>query len=102
LGEWVKPGDPVLRIIKIDRLSVEGRARATTYNPADLADRNVNVQVTLAGGRTAQFPGKIVFVGSEIGGDERYAVRAEVENRKENGQWVLQPGKQANMTIQVK
>jgi RND family efflux transporter MFP subunit len=102
LGEWVKPGDPVLRMIKIDRLSVEGRAKAALYNPADLADRNINVQVTLAGGRNVQFVGKIVFIGSEIGGDERYAVRAEVENRKENGQWVLRPGMQANVTLQPK
>ena len=102
LGEWVKPGDPVLHMIKIDRLSVEGRAKAALYNPADLADRTVNVQLTLAGGRTVQFPGKIVFVGSEIGNDDRYAVRAEVENRKENGQWVLRPGMQANMTVQLK
>src|SRR5262245_37131677 len=102
LGEWVKPGDPVLHMIKIDRLSVEGRAKAALYNPADLAERTVNVQVTLAGGRTVQFPGKIVFIGSEIGNDDRYAVRAEVENRKENGQWVLRPGMQANMTIQLK
>jgi len=101
-GEWVKPGDPVLRMIRLDRLSVEGRGDSTLYNPADMLDRPVTVQVSLAGGRTAQFPGKITFVGSEIAAGQRYTIRAEVENRKDNGQWVLRPGMKANMAIQLR
>jgi RND family efflux transporter MFP subunit len=101
-GEWVKPGDPVLKLIRVDQLSVEGRARSELFNPADLADRPVTVAVTIPGGHSVQFPGKIIFVGAEIEPDDCYVVRAEVDNRKENGQWVLRPGMQANMTIQSK
>src|SRR5262245_7764796 len=103
LGEWVKPGDPVLRMIRLDRLSVQHRADSKLYNPADLADRPVTGQVTLPGGRKAEFQGKIVFVESEIGvADSSYWVRAEVENRKENGQWVLLPGMEANIIAKSK
>ena len=59
LGEWVKPGDSVLRMIRLDHLSVQHRADSKLYNPADLADRPVTVQVTLPGGRKAELPGKI-------------------------------------------
>jgi len=103
LGEWVKPGDSVLKMIRLDHLSVQHRADSKLYNAADLADRPVTLQVTLPGGRKAEFPGKIVFVESEIGvADSSFWVRAEVENRKENGQWVLLPGMEANMVVKIK
>ncbi len=103
LGEWVKPGDSVLRMIRLDHLSVQHRADSKLYNPADFADWPVTVQVALQNGRKAEFPGKIVFVESEIGAaDSSFWVRAEVENRKENGQWVLLPGMEANMVVKIK
>jgi hypothetical protein len=90
-------------MIRLDRLSVQHRADSRAYNPADLADRPVTVQVTLPGGRNAEFQGKIIFVESEIGvADSSFWVRAEVENRKENGQWVLRPGMEANMLVKIK
>src|SRR5262249_14164759 len=102
MGEWVKPGDTVVRIIRMDRLRVEGYLDKDKLSPVDVADRPVSVQVVLANGRKVQFPGKIVFVDPEIQGDHDYEVRAEVENRKENGHWLLRPGLPATMTIQLK
>jgi multidrug efflux pump subunit AcrA (membrane-fusion protein) len=102
IGEWVKPGDTVFHLFFMDRLSVEGVLNSALYNPADVTGRPVNVQVTLAGGRSVQFPGKIVFVASQIEGDGRYRVRAEVDNRQDNGQWSLRPGMSAVMAIQLK
>jgi multidrug resistance efflux pump len=102
LGEWVKPGDPVIHVFSMNRLSVEGVLNSAVYNPADVTGRPVSVSVTLAGERSVQFPGKITFVAAQIEGDGRYRVRAEVENRQENGQWILRPGTMANMAIQLK
>ncbi|HTQ39942.1 MAG TPA: HlyD family efflux transporter periplasmic adaptor subunit [Pirellulales bacterium] len=102
LGEWVKPGDIVVRVIRMDRLRVEGRLDIAKYSPGDVADRSVVVQVELAGGRKVQFPGRIVFVDPEVQGELEYEVRAEVDNRKEDGQWLLRPGMPATMTFQLK
>lgn len=102
LGEWVKPGDPVVHLFSMNRLSVEGVLNSAVYNPADVTGRPVSVSVVLAGDRSMQFPGKISFVAAQIEGDGRYRVRAEVENRQENGQWILRPGMMANMAIQLK
>jgi multidrug efflux pump subunit AcrA (membrane-fusion protein) len=102
LGEWVKPGDTVVRLIRMDRLRVQGYLDKDNYSPGEVADRPVVVQVVLAGGRKEQFPGKIVFVDPEIQGEHEYEVRADVDNRKEGNQWLLRPGMPATMTIQMR
>ncbi len=100
LGEWVKPGDSVLRLLRMDRLTVEGSLKYSEYEPGQVANQPVTVDVELARGRKAQFTGKIVFVDPEVLAGN-YKVRAEVDNRKENGQWLLRPGARASMTIQL-
>jgi RND family efflux transporter MFP subunit len=100
LGEWVKPGDSVLRLLRMDRLTVEGSLKYSDYEPAQVANQPVTADVDLAHGRKAQFSGKIVFVDPEVLAGN-YKVRAEVANRKENGEWLLRPGAHATMTIQL-
>lgn len=71
------------------------------YLASEIQGRPVEVTVTLAHGQR-KFPGKIVYVKPlvEAGGD--FLVRAEVQNRKEDGAWVLSPGIGAEMTIHLK
>jgi macrolide-specific efflux system membrane fusion protein len=102
LGEWVKPGDTVVRLIRMDRLRVAGYLDKDYYSPGEVVDKPVIVEAVLANGRKVQFPGKVVFVDPEVQGEHEYEVRAEVDNRKENGQWLLRPGLSASMTIQLK
>jgi macrolide-specific efflux system membrane fusion protein len=103
IGEWVKPGDPVLRLMRMDRLRVEGFLNKSQYNPWDVSDQPVVVEAVFAGGRKAQFKGKIVYVDPEVQADGGYKVRAEVDNRKENEQWLLRPGMpDTTMTIQLR
>ena len=61
--------------------------------------RPVSVEVQLSGGRTAHFPGQIVFISPLVQAGDKYRVRAEVENRTENGSPVLRPGMTATMSI---
>ena len=82
LGEWVKPGDPVVRLIRMDRLKVEGYLKVADYNPGDVMNRTVNVKVVLAGGREVSAPGQIVYVDPEVKSLREYMVRAEVDNRR--------------------
>ena len=101
-GEWVQAGDPVMRLVRVDLLRVEGFLNAMKYRASEIQGRPVQVTVTLAHGQRETFPGKIVYVKPlvEAGGD--FLVRAEVQNRKEDGAWVLSPGIGAEMTIQLK
>jgi multidrug efflux pump subunit AcrA (membrane-fusion protein) len=122
VGEWVQSGEPVLRLVRIDRLRVDGVLDAKEYRPSEIQDRPVLISVTLprAGHRTladrnptlgdqnqtladkvVTFPGKIVYVKPVIEGGV-FQVRAEVENGKQDGVWVLNPGMNVKMTIELK
>jgi macrolide-specific efflux system membrane fusion protein len=101
-GEWLQPGDTVLRILRVDRLRIEGFLKASEYDPAELANRPVTVTVTLAHGRQEKFQGKVIFVNPTVEAGGEFRVRVEVLNRKENDFWLLRPGQTAEMTIHTK
>lgn len=101
VGEWLQPGDPVVEILRIDRLWVEGYVNAADFNPSEIEGRDVIVDAEMARGRKMRFKGQVVFVKPVVEGGD-YLVQAEVENRQENGHWLLRPGLNAAMTIQLK
>ena len=101
VGEWLQPGDPVVEIVRIDRLWVEGYVNAADFNPGEIDGRDVTVDAEMARGRKMRFKGQVVFVKPLVEGGD-YLVQAEVENRQENGHWLLRPGLNATMTIQLK
>jgi multidrug efflux pump subunit AcrA (membrane-fusion protein) len=98
-GEWVNPGDPILRIVRMDQLRVEGFVNINQFSRDQVAGRSVVAKVDLGGGRMANFQGKITFVSPLIRAGGDYRVRARVENREQNGNWLLQPGQKATLTI---
>jgi RND family efflux transporter MFP subunit len=88
-GEWVEPAQPVVRILRINRLRVEGflSADAATGN---LADAPVTFTVDLPERPAVSFPGTLVFVSPEIDPvNGQVRVWAEIENRD----LLLRPGK---------
>jgi multidrug resistance efflux pump len=50
-GEWVQAGEPVMRLVRIDRLRVDGMLEAKNYHQADIVGRPVEVVVTLPNNR---------------------------------------------------
>ncbi|MBW3596811.1 MAG: HlyD family efflux transporter periplasmic adaptor subunit [Planctomycetes bacterium] len=99
-GEWVAPGDPIARVVRMDRLRVQGDVNASVYSPQELADKPVTVQVELSRGRTVKLEGKVTFVSPIVEG-KNFQVWAEVDNREENGFWLLRPGLAADMAIHL-
>lgn len=105
-NEWVNKGDPILRLIRLDTLYVDGTLYFDQYNPREIRGCEVMIEVPIGRGEVAQVPGRIVNVSSELqyagnAGQQKYVVRAEIANRAENGQWLVLPGQQATMTIQL-
>jgi multidrug efflux pump subunit AcrA (membrane-fusion protein) len=98
-GEWVAAGEPVVQVVRIDKLRVEGFLDASEVGPDEVIGRAVAVDVPMAGGRATRFSGQIVFVSPLVQAGDKYRVRAEVENRTENGSPVLRPGMTATMSI---
>lgn len=101
LGEWMQPGDVLARVVRTDSVRVEGYVDSAQFEPEQVRDRPVSVEVTFADERKEAFEGRIVFVSPlvEPGGD--YRVWAEVDNRQPEGsrQWLLRPGQTATMII---
>lgn len=102
VNEWVQPGQPVMRIIRMDRLRVEGSLSGDEYNPEEVDGRPVIIEFKRARGEKVQLKGRVVFVNPEVILGNTYSVRAEVDNQKmENGHWLLSPGVFVNMTIEL-
>ncbi len=116
-GEWVKPGDSVVRIVRLDHLRAEGFLSSRYLSPkldglkvkliVDLpgegtdpahSTETVPFRVRGAGLVSAEFPGKIVFVDPEIDPvNAQVHVRVEIDNRGLR----LRPGMRAKMQIEV-
>jgi multidrug efflux pump subunit AcrA (membrane-fusion protein) len=94
-GEWVKPGQSLVRVLRIDKLRAEG---FMTAEQAKVGRVGKSMSIVLDGdaGTQKKFPGKIVFVSPEVDtNDNRQRFIAEVDNVNEQ----LAPGARAKMTI---
>ena len=100
-GEWVQAGEKVLRVARMDRLYVQGNISSKKLNPFEVADKPVTVTLQLARGKETTFEGKIVSIGLEKQGSDLFMVKAEVENRPQEGFWTLLPGSQVKMRIHL-
>jgi macrolide-specific efflux system membrane fusion protein len=93
-GEWVEPGEPIARILRLDRLKVEGLASADSLD-GSLMGRRVTLTV-VQGQKPVQYSGKIAFVSPEVdpvNGQVRFW--AEIENADLS----LRPGLHGSLTI---
>ena len=62
------------------------------------------MSVKLARDQVMEFPGKIALIGSKdiIGTGNEFKVKAEITNKKMDGQWVLRKETRVSMRINVK
>jgi len=94
-GEWTKPGDPVLRLLRLDVLRAEGFLQLADLQQ-DLSNAAATLTVKLPGGRSASYSGRVGFVSPEINpvnGQVRFW--AEIENRDLR----LKPGMSGQLEI---
>jgi macrolide-specific efflux system membrane fusion protein len=94
-GEWVKPGDPVFRLLRIDRLRIESFVAAEQVAGSDVG-RAVTFQYGVSGAAPRTYPGKLVFVSPEVDPvNGQIRVWAEVENRDQS----LRPGVRGMLVV---
>jgi multidrug efflux pump subunit AcrA (membrane-fusion protein) len=94
-GDWVKAGDPVIRVIGLKRLSAEGFVPAAKVKL--LRNRSdVNLEIRTSDGKTIKRTGQIDFISPEID-----PVNNEVSFRVlfENSDQVVLPGMRLLMRI---
>lgn len=100
-SEWVQPGDPILTLLRMDTMHVEGSIERSTFDPSEIQGCSVTVEALAARGRKATFQGRIIMVSSLVRGDNVYNIRAEIANQQEQGHWVLRDGMPVLMTIHL-
>ena len=94
-GEWVQSGKTVVRVLRVDRLRVEGFVLAKRLT-GDLVGRRATLKIDLPGEPDAAFDGMITFVSPEVNAvNGQVRVWAEFENRRLK----LRPGLHGNLTI---
>jgi multidrug resistance efflux pump len=99
-NEWAEPGEPLLRLVRMDRVYVDGLIRVNAFDPSQLVGKPVTVTVVMGGDRPVEFVGSIATVNPVVE-NNAYRIRAEVENRQVSQYWLLRPGMDASMTIHV-
>lgn len=102
-GEWVQPGEPIVRVVRMDRLRVEGFLRSHEFAPQEINGREATVTVKLTRGETIQLKSRISFVSPLVEPTSgEYRVSADIANVPRGGFWVISPGLAAEMTISLR
>jgi macrolide-specific efflux system membrane fusion protein len=97
-GEWLDPGEPLVRILTLNPLRVEFFVAASRYGQAELIGHQVELETQLPGDKKGLFAGEIVFVSPEIQPvNGQIRVYAEVQNPE----YLLRPGARGKLTIQL-
>jgi len=95
-GEWASVGEPVFKIVRINRLRIEGQARVDKTIGIKINAR-AKVRVEMPGGISIVRDGKVVFVSPEVN-TLNGNVNVWIEFDNLDGK--LRPGLQATATIE--
>jgi multidrug efflux pump subunit AcrA (membrane-fusion protein) len=102
-GEYVKPGDPVCRVIDPKSLGLAAVVSLSTFDPEELVGRAVTARFTRARGKTIDVSAKITgynpLVVTPVGG---VRVWAEFENLTDADRAKILPGMQGSLGISTK
>lgn len=102
-GEWVQPGDVIAEIAQLDTLQIDGWVYFDEYDPRDVENCRVTVDVQVGPGRVEPATGYVVYVDpvAVFEGKPKYLVRAEISNRLVDGRWLISPNLPATMKIHL-
>ncbi|WP_417748462.1 HlyD family secretion protein [Rosistilla oblonga] len=96
-GEWVKPGDPIVRVLRLDRLRVEGFL-PTQLLRSDLVGSPAEIHVVGFAKQSLVFQGEVSFVSPEVDAvNNEVAIWAEFDNPE----LLAWPGMQGTLTIHL-
>jgi multidrug resistance efflux pump len=106
-GEWVRQGDPILKITRMDKLLVEGFLDSKEVSPHAVIGAAARVTIQAKQGETTQLDGLVVeHPAPKLELDGKFPVWVEIENRlvkdrNSNPQWLIRPGMNGQMTVSI-
>lgn len=105
-GEWVNPGDPIAKVVRMDRLRVQGYLNISDCPPGKAKGATVTIEIPTArdedGKPTAfaKIKSKIMHVDLEVTTKDDYGVWAEFPNTPEMDYWPATPD--VSMRLELK
>jgi multidrug efflux pump subunit AcrA (membrane-fusion protein) len=96
-GEWLEPGQPVLRLVRDDRLRATGFVKLDQL-VAPLEGATATLNVVLPGNKQAQFTGRVSFASPEANPINR---QVKVIAEFDNPQGRLRAGLPATMVVRI-
>ncbi|MGL6226371.1 MAG: efflux RND transporter periplasmic adaptor subunit [Thermoguttaceae bacterium] len=100
-GEWFREGKEILRIIRLDKLRIQGRVDGKRLTQEMVDNKLVTITAPKINGKQETFQGKVVYASPELLMDQHFLVHVEVDNRMENGYWLLSPGSFVELVIHL-
>jgi macrolide-specific efflux system membrane fusion protein len=102
-GEWVNPGDPIAKVLRLNRLRFEGYVSAKDWRPDDLRGKKVTIEVQLPGGQVEKLESTITAVSYDIATNNEFRVWGEVDNPEQaGGGYLIAPGMSAGMIVHMR
>lgn len=98
-GEWVDAGEPIVQIVRLDRLRVVATLEGSKFSPRDVIGCAVSVEAFGAGGERIVARGRVESSAPEVTPSGLYYVYAEIDNPTRNGDYLLRPGMHATLTL---
>ncbi len=100
-GEAVQPSQPVIHIIGLDTLWVEGSVSALGFARGELLGQPVKVEVDITHTQKFKADGTIIYE-SPMTDPSGFTVRAKIQRQNRDDPWPVRPGMTGQMTIEVK
>lgn len=98
-GQWLREGDSVFRIIRLDKITIEARFDAGGALPDQIQGKKATVYASRPGEGLRQFEGVVTYA-RPILEHNHYKAYAEVQNvTTEGGSWFLIPGQQVHIVV---
>lgn len=108
VGDWAQPGDAVMEIVRMNKVEVDGWVMSDEASPAEVFGKPVTIYVDRPGPSNKDKPyevkGHITFASQVMqgsGSNRQFRVSTEIDNEQIDGFWVIQPGSEARMVIDL-
>ncbi len=99
-GEWIRSGEPILRLVHLNEMKVETFVPIDGISVAALQGAAMRVAVRINSKDVVTYNTNIEFVSPEIE-SRRVRVASRIENKQLGGVWLLRDGMQASIEIDV-
>lgn len=104
-GEWVKQGETVVKITRMDQLLIEGFLDSKTVSPHSISGAKVRSTIKVFGESPVEFEGLVIEQAApKLEVDGKFPVWVEVSNRLTvdragEERWLLRPGMTGTMIV---